>query len=183
MRSIPTVVLVAVGACLIGVRSTAQSTPNFSGTWILTPESTPKASETRPGTGTGTGTGARTGGGSVGDHLLGALSCSNECTIVQTAQTMTIKRSGDPQGIIPAVVILNLDGSDSKNQQPGPSGGAPVDYVAHAKWSGKTLVVTRAVGGQVVTTQTLSLVGGKLTIAHSINLDVTGLPTLIYTKK
>jgi len=63
-------------------------------------------------------------------------------------------------------------------------GGPLTDYVAHARWSGNTLVVTRALGdgGRIVTAQRLSLQGGTLAIAHSISLDVT-LPTLIYTKK
>jgi hypothetical protein len=182
MRSIPTLVLVAAGALVIGAHASAQSTPNFSGTWVLSPESAPKAGGTRPGTGTGT---SRSDTNTSLDRLGGGLTCDTECTITQTAKAITIKRPANAQGVTSPVVLLNLDGSDSKNQQPGGSGGPPTDYVAHAKWSGNMLVVTRAFDerGQVVMTQTLSLAGGKLTIAHSINLEVTGLPMLIYTKK
>ncbi len=105
--------------------------------------------------------------------------------MTQTASTLTIKRPAEAPGVAPPVVVLNLDGSDSKNQQAGRDGRPSADYVAHAKWSNDTLIVTRASGarGQIVATQTLSLEGGQLRIAHGINLDVTQGPTLIYTKK
>jgi hypothetical protein len=184
MRPVQSFVLAAMAVMSVGAHATAQGTPNFSGTWVLSPESASKAGGTRPGTATAVGSSARARSSTAGEIGGSAFTCGVDCTITQTAKTLTIRRPANADGVTPPVVVLNLDGSGSKNQQAGRAGGPLTDYVAHAKWSGHTLVVTRALGegGQIVTTQTLSIQGGKLAIAHSINLDVT-LPTLVYTKK
>jgi hypothetical protein len=184
MRAIQTLVVAAMAAFSIGLQATGQGTPSFSGTWVLSPESASRAGGTRPGTATAAGSSARARSSTAGEIGGSAFTCGVECTITQTARTLTIRRPANAEGVTPPVVVLNLDGSDSRNQQAGRAADPLTDYVAHAKWSGHTLVVTRALGegGQIVTTQTLSIQGGKLAIAHSINLDVT-LPTLVYTKK
>ena len=164
----------------------AQSTPNFSGTWTQVRGATPPPT-TRPrsdGGGNSASTGSGGNGRSAGVGGL-AFNCSLECTIVQTATTLTIKRPTDATGFTPPDVVLELDGSDSTNTQPGRDGRPPTTYVATAKWEGQTLLVTRPIGssGQFLSTQTLSLDGGTLKITTGATVPGITPQTLTYTKK
>jgi len=150
--------------------------PNLSGTWVA------EAPAGGAPAGGGGGGGGRGGGGGGG----GAFNCGMECTIVQDAKTLTIKRPAGAQGAAPADVVLMLDGSDSKIMMPGRQGGEPTAMVAKAKVEGNKIVVTRSVdmqGTAVTSTQTISLEGGKLTIVTNSGREGATPQTRTYTKK
>jgi len=162
----------------------AQSTPNFSGTWTQVRDTTAPAAA-RPGGGRGGDPGSAGSGGSAGNASLGGLAfnCRLECTMVQTATTLTIKRPTDANGFTPPDVVLKLNGSDSPNTYPGREGRPPTTYAAKATWNGQTLVVTRTIGSsQFLTTQTLSLDGGMLKITTGATVPGITAQTLTYRK-
>ena len=149
----------------------AQAT-NFSGTWVR---------DMPAGGGAGAGGGGRQGGGGGG----GAFACGGECTIVQDAKTLTIKRTAGQGGQAPADVVLTLVG-ESKLMQPGRQGGEPTPYTVNAKWDGAKWVVTRNVEmgeNKFTTTQTISIEGGKLTIVTTSSRDGATPQTITYSKK
>ena len=137
-------VSLAAAFVMLGAATLSAQAANFSGTW------------TRDTTGMGA---MQQGGGRQGGGGGGPM------TITMDAKTMTITRT-TPNG--ETKQIFNLDGSDSKNMQPGRQGGAPTEIVSHAKWDGAKLVVTTTRdfnGTAMTTTAVYSLDGGKLVIA------------------
>jgi len=127
----------------------AQAKPNFAGTWVREMPAAPAA----PPAGGGGGGGGRGGGGG------GAWGA--EPTITQTATELGITYSTGREGAAPVTLKFKLDGTDSVNQVMGREGAAP--QTSKASWAGDKLVIkiTLANGER---TQTVSLVGGKLTI-------------------
>jgi hypothetical protein len=150
----------------------AQAKPNFAGTW--TREAPAGAPAGAPGGGGGGG--GRGGGGGGGWGM--------EPTITQTATALTVKYMGGGQTPTEMTLTYKLDGSDSTNTVMG-RGGEATDQVSKASWSGDKLVIkTTLANGE--RTQTVSLVGGKLTI-ESVQPGRDGGPgtpmTTTYTKK
>jgi hypothetical protein len=96
--------------------------PNFAGKWTADTE---KNAAAMAGGGGG-GRGGRGGGG-------------GDMTITQDAKTLTIERSMGGNAV---KQTYNLDGSDSKNMQPGRGGAAGAEVVSNAKWDGAKLVIT-----------------------------------------
>ena len=175
MRRIAAMLGAAAMVLLVSSTVSAQA-PNLSGTWVA------EAPAGGAAAGGGGGGGGRGGGGGGG----GAFNCGQECTIVQDAKTLTIKRPAGAQGAAPADIVLNLDGSDSKIMQPGRQGGEPTATVAKAKVDGSKIVVTRTIdmqGTAVTATQTISLEAGKLTIVTNSGREGSTPQTRTYSKK
>ena len=177
MRRIAAMLGAAAMVLLVSSTVSAQA-PNLSGTWVAEAP----AGGAPAGGGGGGGGGGRGGGGGGG----GAFNCGQECTIVQDAKTLTIKRPAGAQGAAPADIVLMLDGSDSKIMQPGRQGGEPTATIAKAKVDGTKIVVTRTIdmqGTAVTATQTISLEVGKLTIVTNSGREGAAPTTRTYTKK
>jgi hypothetical protein len=175
MRRIAAMLGAAAMVLFVSNTVSAQA-PNLSGTWVA------EAPAGGAPAGGGGGGGGRGGGGGGG----GAFNCGMECTIVQDAKTLTIKRAAGAQGQAPADIVLMLDGSDSKIMMPGRQGGEPTAMVAKAKVDGNKIVITRTVdmqGTPVTATQTLSLEGGKLTVVTNSGREGATPQTRTYTKK
>ena len=147
----------------------AQAKPNFAGTWV---REAPAAPATPPAGGGG-GRGGGGGGGAWGA----------EPTITQTATELSVTYSTGREGAAPVKLVYKLDGTESVNQVMGREGAAP--QPSKAVWTGDKLVITTTLGNGV-RTQTVSLVGGKLTI-ESVQPGREGAPgtptTATYTKK
>ncbi len=136
---------------------------DFSGHWRLVSSTT-----SGPGRGGSGGEGATAG---TGERKVTAIwssgapvNCGPECTISQSAGTLTISRLGTPDAVTRydnGLVVLNLDGSDSKVFQESGS-----HYVVHAKWNGRNLVVTYDFAYYTIT-QVLSVEDGKLKVVTS----------------
>jgi RNA recognition motif-containing protein len=110
----------------------------------------------RGGGGGGGGGGGRGGGGGGG---WGA-----EPTITQSATELSVTYTTGREGAAPVVLKFKLDGTDSVNQVMGREGAAP--QTSKATWTGDKLVIkTTLANGE--RTQTVSLVGGKLTIEQT----------------
>jgi hypothetical protein len=141
----------AAAVVLWATNAFAQKPTSFAGTWV----------REAPAGGGGGGGGGRQGGGGGG----GAFNCGMECTIVQDAKTLTIKRASMKEGApAPADIVITL-GGDSKIMMGGRGGGTEV--TVNSKWDGAKLVLsmTRDMQGTPVTsTQTISMEGGKLVI-------------------
>jgi len=177
MRRIAAMLGAAAMVLLVSSTVSAQA-PNLSGTWVADAP----AGGAAAGGGGGGGGGGRGGGGGGG----GVFNCGQECTIVQDAKTLTIKRPAGAQGAAPADVVLMLDGSDSKIMMPGRQGGEPTAAVAKAKVEGSKIVVTRTLdmqGTAVTATQTISLEAGKLTIVTNSGREGATPQTRTYSKK
>ena len=171
-----TAMLGAAALVLLMSSSVFAQAPNLSGTWVA------DAPAGGAPAGGGGGGGGRGGGGGGG----GAFNCGQECTIVQDAKTLTIKRPAGAQGQAPADIVLNLDGSDSKIMQPGRQGGEPTATIAKAKVEGNKIVVTRTIdmqGTAITSTQTISLDAGKLTIVTNSGREGATPQTRTYSKK
>jgi hypothetical protein len=84
------------------------------------------------------------------------FNCDRECTLTQTAKTLTVSLPPDAQGKKPADVVLNL-GADSAIPQRGG------EYYVDTRWDGDTLVVVRSVG-ELETTQRIGLGDGRLVV-------------------
>ncbi len=136
---------------------------DFSGHWRLVSSTT-----SGPGRGGSGGEGATAG---TGERKVTAIwssgapvNCGPACTISQNAETLTISRLGTPDAVTRydnGVVVLNLNGSDSKVFQESGS-----HYVVHAKWNGRNLVVTYDFAYYTIT-QVLSVEDGKLKVVTS----------------
>lgn len=161
MRALRTLVTMTAMVAMSFGRVNAHQKPNFSGTWTL--------ADPRPSTGT------RAGDGDVSDVQRSdrslalnnaAFACGDECTIVQTATTLSITRPPNPQGVSAPVVVLHLDGRENTNIDAGRAGGAPREYASRVRWDGATLVTTRSLDpqGRFATIRTLALDGDILTI-------------------
>lgn len=173
MRRVATL-MCAAAVVLWATNAFAQAT-NFAGTWVREMP----AGGGDPAAGGGRG-GGRQGGGGGG----GAFNCGMECTIVQDAKTLTIKRGAMKEGApAPADIVLNLNG-ESKIMMGGRGGGTEVPVTA--KWDGGKLVLslTRDMQGtSVTTTQTIALAGGKLTVTTNSGREGATPQTVTYTKK
>ncbi len=164
----------AAAMVLVATSAFAQKPTSFAGTW------TRDMPAGDPAAGGGRG-GGRQGGGGGG----GAFNCGMECTIVQDAKSLTIKRASMKEGApAPADIVIMLDGTDSKIMMGGRGGGTEV--AAKATWQGSNLVITmtRDVQGTSVTsTQTLSIAGGKLNVVTNSGREGSTPQTVTYTKK
>ena len=175
-----TALLSAAAVVVFMTTAFAQAT-NFAGTWTRDAGAAPAGGGGGGAAGGGGGGGQRGGGGGGG----GVFACGMECTIVQDAKTLTIKRAAGPNGPAPADVVINLTG-DTKLTQPGRQGGAPTEYTVSAKWDGGKWVLssTRDMGGTSVTqTSTVSLAAGKLTVVNTSNREGATPTTTTYSKK
>jgi hypothetical protein len=112
----------------------AQKT-DFSGKWTLVPD--PNAAAAGGGGGGGRG-GGRGGGG-------GGAFCGQECTITQDGTSLTVTRTTQA-GEVKAQ--YKLDGSESKNSQPGRGGGAPTEVVSKAAWDGGKVTINTSLPGR-----------------------------------
>ena len=99
----------------------AQAKADFSGTWTLDPEKSVM--------------GNRGGGGGRGGGMAAPL------TITVEGAKMSISRTMGQSGNTVTTVYL-LDGTESKNSQPGRRGGEPTEVIYKSKWDGAKLVTT-----------------------------------------
>jgi hypothetical protein len=162
----------------------AQGT-NFSGTWTRDAGAAPAGGGGggAAGGGGGGGGGQRGGGGMGGGG--GAFTCGAECTIVQDAKTVTIKRPAGQNGQAPADIVLNLTGT-TKLMAPGRGGAEPTPYEVNAKMDGGKWVLTRTMdmqGTSMTITQTVSVEGGKLTVVTNSGREGATPTTATYSKK
>jgi hypothetical protein len=167
MRAIRTALVVGAACLLMEVGVTPRSKTDFSGSWVLSPQSTREMTGTR-------------------FHSV-AFSCGDECTIVQTEKALIINHPSDAEGMAPPPLVVNLDGKDTKNQELN-RGRAPTRYIPTAVWSGSSLWITRTLDGdeRLTTAQVLAIENGRLTISRKVvfSRDVFGgLAKLIYDKK
>jgi hypothetical protein len=129
-----------VPALLLAASVSAQTTPNFSGRWILTPDP--------PGAGGGRGATAGSGWGS-------------DITVTQDAATLTIEYAQytryDMQPLMK--FVYRLDGSESKNTIN--MGRGPQEQISRVAWNGGKLVITTrhtftpAPGGAAMSSETV----------------------------
>jgi hypothetical protein len=114
-----------------------------------------------------------------------AFACGDECTIVQTATTLSITRPPNPQGVAAPVVVLYLDGRENTNMDAGRAGGAPREYVSRVRWDGATLVTTRSLDpqGRFATIRTLALDGDTLTIVTTTSSPGSTPQVSRYTRR
>jgi hypothetical protein len=174
-----TVTLALIAVVTLSSRTTdAQSKPNFSGTWTLTDPKPSSGSRRRDGSTSTTVDRSLTLNNT-------AFACGDECTIIQTATTLTIKRPPNAQGVAPPDVVLYLDGRESKNMDAGRVGQAPIEYVSRATWDGATLVTTRPTpaGGKYNAIRSISLEAGTLVIVTSTDFPGLMPQTSKYTKR
>ena len=177
MRSITAMLSAAALVLFTATSVSAQGKADFSGKWT---REAPAGGGAAAG---GGGGGGQRGGGMGGGG--GAFNCGQECTIVQDAKSLTIKRPANAQGTTPADIVLMLDGTDSKITMPGRGGGEATTSVAKAKWDGNKLVVTRTIdmqGTAITSTQTISIEAGKLTIVTNSGREGATPQTITYTK-
>jgi hypothetical protein len=186
MRTVNSIASAIALVLMVAGTPSAQNRPNVAGTWTVVADAAAAVGTVaRPGSRGGlsaTDANRGSGGGGIGGA---AFRCHPTCTMIQTATTLTITRPVNPDGTTPPVVVLNLDGSESPNQQAGRQGGPPTPYVAIAKWDGNKLVVTRSLGSQqhLLTVQTLSLESGNLTIVTTNpGIDIAVPQTLTFVK-
>jgi hypothetical protein len=171
----------ATAMCVLTLdHSEARQKPNFSGTWTL--------ADPKPTTRTRAGDGdladvQRTDRSLALDNA--AFACGDECTIVQTATTITVKRPPNAQGVAAPDVVLHLDGRESKNLDAGRGGGPPREYVSRARWEGTTLVTTRSLDpqGRFTTIRTIALDAGTLVIVTTESVPEAKPRTSLYTKR
>jgi hypothetical protein len=149
----------SVAAALLGGVVQAQKPVELSGTWVLV---------SAPGMGeqTGTGRGGRSsGGGVVTSEVSGAaFNCGTECTIVQTAASLTVSRPPDRKGVNRPDTVIPIDGR-------------------LARWEGSTLVVTRPIVSYVEVTQRLTVEARRMKVVSSFNVPDDVPLTLIYEKR
>lgn len=154
----------------------AQATPDFSGKWTMDPASAPAA----PGGGAPGAAGGRGGRGGGMGAGFGA-----EFTAKQDANTLTITRT---QGDATVTETYRLDGTESKNQQPGRRGGPPTDVISKASWEGNRLVIVTQLnfgGNNIEQRRVLSMDGGNLVVEMTTPNPQGGDPNtvrLVYKK-
>jgi hypothetical protein len=170
MRQVPAL----VGAVVLVLYTTASLAqgPNFGGTWV--------ADQAAGAPGGGGGGGQRVG---FGGPL--AFNCGAECTIVQNAKTLTIRRAAGQSGQAPADVVINFTG-ETKLTQASAFGGPATDYTVTAKWDGARWVVTRVnvvQGASITITNTISIEDGKLTIVTTSTREGATPTRVTYSKK
>jgi len=156
--------IIAVAMFAVAAVAFAQK-PDFSGTWTLDEAA---SGVTAPPAGGGGGGGGR-GGGTLGN---------GPATVKQTADSITIERT---QGENKIVTTWKLDGTESKNTNPG-RGGTPMESVSVAKLDGGTLTVTTKQdmgNGPMESTQKWTLTGGALTVEST---NARGTQKRVYKK-
>lgn len=176
----------AVGALallLTSVDLSAQTRPDFSGSWTVVAAAAPPAGAPAGAPPGGGGGGGRAGGGGRGGGMGGMMGLGQAATITQTATQLTITRTvADAQ----VRSVYNLDGSESSNTMS--LGGNEIVQVSRATWDGNNLVIrTPAMGGAGgETVMTLSLnAQGQLVLATNAPGRGGGAPTTTtqtYTK-
>lgn len=132
--------------------------PDFSGTWVLDPTSSPTAG------------GPGSGGGALGN---------GPATIKQTADALTIERTMSDADVS---LTYKLDGTESRNLMVG-GGGQPVDSLSTARWDGTklTIVTKQEMDGQLSeSTQVWTVEGGTLTVETT---DARGTQKRVYKKQ
>ena len=111
-------------AVLFTVGVAAQAKPNFAGAWTLDPE------KSTMGNRQGGGGGGRQGGGNAAGVPLVIAVEGQKMSITQTFGENT------------RTTVYMLDGTPSKNTQPGRGDAAPVEITYTSKWEGNALVTT-----------------------------------------
>jgi hypothetical protein len=145
----PRLALLPLFVVCASAMSGSQPRPDFSGTWVLQSGGSQSAG-VRPGaTGRSTDRPTEPSGVRGADRSLSlrglAFDCGGECTIRQTARTITITRLDVPKGLQPPPVVLTLDGKASWNEDVERVGEPPVKFAALARWDGAALVTVRSV--------------------------------------
>jgi hypothetical protein len=157
----------AAAVVLWAATAFAQAKPDFSGKWTAEAPAGGGAAGAGGGGGGGGARGAGGGGGGRGGGG-GGLQCGMTCDITQTAANIKVSRAGRGEGAAPIVWTCTLDGKDCSNEQMG-AGGTPTAVISKAKWDGNKIVImtdrTAQDGTKTTTTQTLSIEGGKLSVA------------------
>jgi hypothetical protein len=182
MRTV-TITLALIAAVTLSTRTTdAQSKPNFSGTWTRADPKPSSDSRARDGS-TSSVNSVQTIDRSLTLNNT-AFACGDECTIVQTATTLTVKRPPNAQGVAPPDVVLYLDGRENKNLDASRIGQAPIEYVSRATWDGATLVTTRPTAqGKLKSIRSLALDAGTLVIVTTTDFPGMHPVALKYTKR
>lgn len=153
--------VMALGAAGAG----AQTRPDFSGTWVLVPEQ------------------SRTGGA--------GNTSAEELTATQNAKTLTVVLAKTPSGVLPGTYVYNLDGSESRNANPGARGG-PTELVSRATWEGSSLVISTnftlpGTTTTLVSRQVLALGAGGTLNVETTTSGMAGVPPVtsrvVYRKR
>ncbi len=143
----------------------AQAKPDFSGTWTLDPEKSVMG-------------GGRQGGGQRGGGMGAA-----PLTITVEGNKMSIARTMGQSGNTMTTVYL-LDGTVSKNSQPGRQGGEPVEITYTSKWDGAKLVTT-IVNPRGTSTETRWIEADGTMVVETTRTGPDGTPVvakLVYKK-
>ncbi len=120
-------IMMAVASALVGAASlTAQTTPNFSGRWVLAPD--PPAAATQRGGGPATG--------SMGSGW------GTDISVTQDPTTLTIEYAQFARSDMqpPMKFVYRLDGSESRNTIN--MGRGPQQQLSRTAWDGSKLVIT-----------------------------------------
>jgi hypothetical protein len=143
-----------VVSVLAGAVIAAQAPPDFSGEWVLSQE---RSTQTR------TGLSVTSVSGLLGEKF----------TAKQDAQTLTLDISLAALGR-PIRAVYNLDGTESRNMNPGGAPGQPDEpIVSTAAWDGDRLVIqtrgTALVDGRPLETRRVLWIGAdsRLTIERT----------------
>lgn len=124
----------SVMAVLLWATAAYAQKPNFSGKWTVDAEKTAAANPNAMAGGGGGGGGRGGAGGGRGGG-------GGSFEIKQDATTLT-RTAIMQDGSAGTASVYKLDGSESKNMQPGRQGGDPTEVVSHAKWVGNTIEIT-----------------------------------------
>jgi hypothetical protein len=120
MKNMKRAIFSGILAVLFTAGLTAQTKPNFAGTWTLDPEKSVMG-------------GRQGGGGNRGGGTPAPM------TITVEGQKLSVSQT---RGETTVTTVYMLDGTASKNIQAGRQGGEPTELVYTSKWEGPALVTT-----------------------------------------
>ena len=140
--------------------ASAQSHPDFTGTWVLDPSKSQAP----------------------------MIPQSSELIVSQSEKALTIERTAKfSTGTQTSKLVYNIDGSTSTNTV-NPPGMSPIDFKSTTAWDGTTLAITTTAdfngGFKQVERWTIGDGGKQLTVNAEIAVSgQSGTAKMIYTKK
>jgi hypothetical protein len=188
MRRVTAMVSAAAVVLWMATAFAQGAAAGFNGKWTRDMPAAGAGGGGAAGGGGGAARGGGGGGGGRGGFGGGAgFSCNPSCTLTVTATAMKIERPAGPDGTVPPALNFTLDGKDSSNPgRMGQDGTPGPAVVSKAKWDGNKIVITTTAdrgGTTITTTQTLSIEGGKLSVATANSAMADQAPTVqTYTK-
>ena len=167
MRPVEIVMRVTVAALLFVASLAAQAPPDFSGRWVLAPDSPAPPTQR----------GGRAVSGSLGSGW------GSDLTVIQNATTITVEYAEFARSDMqpPTKFVYRLDGTESRNTIN--MGRGPQEQVSKTAWDGSRLVITTShrfnagPDGKVMTSeirQVLSLESPAVLVVETTRSAVMG---------